>query len=94
MFYSEKLDEIQLEYAKRIIKEQATIGQYSTNLSIKIGTNVIDTLKNEGFNITKGMITYKVSWKDIVTIGKDVVLINAPEIYGGGKNGKTNVTFD
>lgn len=63
--YNEKLDEIQLEYAKRIIKEQATIGQYSTNLSIKIGTNVIDTLKNEGFNITKGMITYKVSWKDI-----------------------------
>ena len=51
---------------KRIIKEQATIGQYSTNLSIKIGTNVIDTLKNEGFNITKGITTYKVSWKDIV----------------------------
>ena len=51
--YNKKLDEIQLEYAKRIIKEQATIGQYSTNLSIKIGTNVIDTLKNEGFNITK-----------------------------------------
>lgn len=64
--YNKKLDEIQLEYARRIIKEQATIGQYSTNLSIKIGTNVIDTLKNEGFNITKGMITYKVSWKDIV----------------------------
>ena len=64
--YNKKLDEIQLEYARRIIKEQATIGQYSTNLSIKIGTNVIDILKNEGFNITKGMITYKVSWKDIV----------------------------
>ena len=64
--YKKKLDEIQLEYAKRIIKEQATIGQYSTNLSIKIGTNVIDTLKNEGFNITKGITTYKVSWKDIV----------------------------
>ena len=64
--YNKKLDEIKLEYARRIIKEQATIGQYSTNLSIKIGTNVIDTLKNEGFNITKGMITYKVSWKDIV----------------------------
>ena len=64
--YNKKLDEIQLEYAKRIIKEQATIGQYSTNLSIKIGTNVIHTLKNEGFNITKGMITYKASWKDIV----------------------------
>ena len=64
--YNKKLDEIQLEYAKRIIKEQATIGQYSTNLSIKIGTNVIDTLKNEGFNITKGITTYKVSWKDIV----------------------------
>lgn len=63
--YNKKLDEIQLEYAKRIIKEQATIGQYSTNLSIKIGTNVIDTLKNEGFNITKGITTYKVSWKDI-----------------------------
>ena len=63
--YNKKLDEIQLEYARRIIKEQTTIGQYSTNLSIKIGTNVIDTLKNEGFNITKGMITYKVSWKDI-----------------------------
>ena len=63
--YNKKLDEIQLEYARRIIKEHATIGQYSTNLSIKIGTNVIDTLKNEGFNITKGMITYKVSWKDI-----------------------------
>ena len=63
--YNKKLDEIQLEYARRIIKEQATIGQYSTNLSIKIGTNVIDTLKNEGFNITKGMITYKVSWKNI-----------------------------
>ena len=63
--YNKKLDEIQLEYARRIIKEQATIGQYSTNLSIKIGTNVIDTLKNEGFNITKGMTTYKVSWKDI-----------------------------
>ena len=64
--YNKKLDEIQLEYAKRIIKEQATIGQYSTNLSIKIGTNVIDTLKNEGFNITKGITTYKVSWRDIV----------------------------
>lgn len=64
--YNKKLDEIQLEYARRIIKEQATIGQYSTNLSIKIGTNVIDTLKNEGFNITKGIATYKVSWKDIV----------------------------
>lgn len=64
--YNKKLDEIQLEYARRIIKEQATIGQYSTNLSIKIGINVIDTLKNEGFNITKGMTTYKVSWKDIV----------------------------
>ena len=64
--YNKKLDEIQLEYAKRIIKEQATIGQYSTDLSIKIGTNVIDTLKNEGFNITKGITTYKVSWKDIV----------------------------
>ena len=64
--YNKKLDEIQLEYARRIIKEQATIGEYSTNLSIKIGTKVIDTLKNEGFNITKGMITYKVSWKDIV----------------------------
>ena len=63
--YNKKLDEIQLEYARRIIKEQATIGQYSTNLSIKIGTNVIDTLKNEGFNITKGITTYKVSWKDI-----------------------------
>lgn len=63
--YNKKLDEIQLEYARRIIKEQATIGEYSTNLSIKIGTKVIDTLKNEGFNITKGMITYKVSWKDI-----------------------------
>ena len=63
--YNKKLDEIQLEYARRIIKEQATIGQYSTNLSIKIGTKVIDTLKNEGFNITKGMTTYKVSWKDI-----------------------------
>ena len=63
--YNKKLDEIQLEYAKRIIKEQATIGQYSTNLSSKIGTNVIDTLKNEGFNITKGITTYKVSWKDI-----------------------------
>ena len=64
--YNKKLDEIQLEYARRIIKEQATIGQYSTNLSIKIGTNVIDTLKNEGFNITKGITTYKISWKDIV----------------------------
>lgn len=64
--YNKKLDEIQLEYARRIIKEQATIGQYSTNLSIKIGTNVIDTLKNEGFNISKGITTYKVSWKDIV----------------------------
>lgn len=64
--YNKKLDEIQLEYARRIIKEQATIGEYSTNLSIKIGTNVIDTLKNEGFNITKGITTYKVSWKDIV----------------------------
>ena len=64
--YNKKLDEIKLEYARRIIKEQATIGEYSTNLSIKIGTNVIDTLKNEGFNITKGMTTYKVSWKDIV----------------------------
>ena len=64
--HNKKLDEIQLEYARRIIKEQATIGQYSTNLSIKIGTNVIDTLKNEGFNITKGITTYKVSWKDIV----------------------------
>ena len=64
--YNRKLDEIQLEYARRIIKEQATIGEYSTNLSIKIGTKVIDTLKNEGFNITKGMTTYKVSWKDIV----------------------------
>ena len=64
--YNKKLDEIQLEYAKRIIKEQATTGEYSTNLSIKIGTKVIDTLKNEGFNITKGMTTYKVSWKDIV----------------------------
>ena len=64
--YNKKLDEIQLEYARRIIKEQATIGQYSTNLSIKIGTKVIDTLKNEGFNITKGITTYKVSWKDIV----------------------------
>ena len=64
--YNKKLDEIQLEYARRKIKEQATIGQYSTNLSIKIGTNVIDTLKNEGFNITKGITTYKVSWKDIV----------------------------
>ena len=63
--YNKKLDEIQLEYARRIIKEQATIGQYSTNLSIKIGTNVIDTLKNEGFNVTKRIITYKVSWKDI-----------------------------
>lgn len=63
--YNKKLDEIQLEYARRIIKEQATIGEYSTNLSIKIGTKVIDTLKNEGFNITKGMTTYKVSWKDI-----------------------------
>ena len=63
--YNKKLDEIQLEYARRIIKEQATIGQYSTNLSIKIGTNVIDTLKNEGFNISKGITTYKVSWKDI-----------------------------
>ena len=64
--YNKKLDEIQLEYARRIIKEQATIGQYSTNLSIKIGTKVIDTLKNEGFNISKGITTYKVSWKDIV----------------------------
>ena len=64
--YNKKLDEIQLEYARRIIKEQATIGEYSTNLSIKIGTKVIDTLKNEGFNIMKGMTTYKVSWKDIV----------------------------
>ena len=64
--YNKKLDEIQLEYARRIIKEQATIGEYSTNLSIKIGTKVIDTLKNEGFNITKGITTYKVSWKDIV----------------------------
>ena len=64
--YNKKLDEIQLEYARRIIKEQATIGQYSTNLSIKIETNVIDTLKNEGFNISKGITTYKVSWKDIV----------------------------
>ena len=64
--YNKKLDEIQLEYARRIIKEQATIGEYSTNLSIKIGTKVIDTLKNEGFNITKGMTTYKESWKDIV----------------------------
>ena len=64
--YNKKLDEIQLEYARRIIKEQATIGQYSTNLSIKIGTNVIDTLKNEGFNVTKRITTYKVSWKDIV----------------------------
>ena len=63
--YNKKLDEIQLEDARRIIKEQATIGEYSTNLSIKIGTKVIDTLKNEGFNITKGMTTYKVSWKDI-----------------------------
>ena len=63
--YNKKLDEIQLEYVRRIIKEQATIGEYSTNLSIKIGTKVIDTLKNEGFNITKGMTTYKVSWKDI-----------------------------
>ena len=64
--YNKKLDEIQLEYARRIIKEQATIGEYSTNLSIKIGTKVIDTLKNEGFNISKGITTYKVSWKDIV----------------------------
>ena len=64
--YNKKLDEIQLEYARRIIKEQATIGEYFTNLSIKIGTKVIDTLKNEGFNITKGITTYKVSWKDIV----------------------------
>ena len=64
--YNKKLDEIQLEYTRRIIKEQATIGEYSTNLSIKIGTKVIDTLKNEGFNITKGITTYKVSWKDIV----------------------------
>ena len=63
--YNKKLDEIQLEYARRIIKEQATIGEYSTNLSIKIGTKVIDTLKNEGFNIIKGITTYKVSWKDI-----------------------------
>ncbi len=36
----------------------------------------------------------RIAWADVITVGKDVILINSPEIKQSGKNGKINVDFD
>lgn len=36
----------------------------------------------------------RIAWADVITVGKDVILINSPEIKQSSKNGKINVDFD
>ncbi|MBR4035320.1 MAG: YlmC/YmxH family sporulation protein [Oscillospiraceae bacterium] len=36
----------------------------------------------------------RIAWADVITVGKDVILINSPEIKQSSKNGKLNVDFD
>ena len=36
----------------------------------------------------------RISWADVITVGRDVILINSPEIKQSGKNGKINVHYD
>ncbi len=36
----------------------------------------------------------KIAWKDVITVGQDVILINTPEIQTLGKNGKINVEYN
>lgn len=36
----------------------------------------------------------RIAWADVITVGKDVILINSPEIKQSSKSGKINVDFD
>ena len=36
----------------------------------------------------------KISWSDVITVGRDVILINTPEITVSDKKGKINLEYD
>ena len=36
----------------------------------------------------------KISWSDVLTVGRDVILINTPEITVTDKKGKVNLEYD
>ena len=36
----------------------------------------------------------RISWNDVITVGKDVILINSQDIMTGDKNGKINIDYD
>ena len=36
----------------------------------------------------------RISWNDVITVGKDVILINSPDISAGDKNGRVKVDYD
>ena len=36
----------------------------------------------------------KISWSDVITVGRDVILINTPEISVSDKKGKVNLEYD
>ena len=36
----------------------------------------------------------RISWDDVITVGKDVILINSQDIMTGDKNGKINIDYD
>ena len=62
--YEEKLDEIQIEYLARIIKEHAALGENSVKTNVKIGKHVIDEFIKEGFEIRKKFLCYEISWNN------------------------------
>lgn len=36
----------------------------------------------------------KISWSDVITVGRDVILISTPKSAVSGKNGKVHVDYD
>ena len=36
----------------------------------------------------------RISWNDVITVGKDVILINSQDIMTGDKTGKINIDYD
>ena len=70
--YKEKLDEIQIEYLARIIKEHATLGENSVKTNIKIGKYVIDEFVKEGFKIRKKFLYYEISWNDTIDLEENI----------------------
>ncbi len=36
----------------------------------------------------------RIAWSDVMTVGKDVILINSTDIIAGDKNGRVNIDYD